>query len=142
MRFTLLNPGPVSLSDGVRSAAVKADLCHREPEYFSLQDRVRSGLLDVYGLDGQTWTAILLGGSGTTALEAMLSSLVPADARLLVIENGVYGERIRRIAEIHGIEFQSVRYEWTEAVDLQAVDDALSGGEFTHVAAVHHETTT
>jgi len=142
MRFTLLNPGPVSLSDGVRKAAVSSDLCHREPEYFSLQDRVRSGLLDIYGLGEQTWTTVLLGGSGTTALEAMLSSLLTGDARILVIENGVYGERIRRIAEIHGIAFQSVRHEWTDPVDLERVDQALAAGDFTHIAAVHHETTT
>ena len=142
MRFILLNPGPVSLSDGVRKAAVKADLCHREPEYFDLQDRVRSGLIDVYGLDGEAWTSVLLGGSGTTALEAMLSSLLPRDAKLLVIENGVYGERISRIAQIHGIDHEAVRHEWIDPVDLDRVDDALSAGIFTHVAAVHHETTT
>jgi 2-aminoethylphosphonate-pyruvate transaminase len=142
MRFILLNPGPVSLSDGVRKAAVKADLCHREPEYFSLQDRVRSGLVDVYDLDREVWTAVLLGGSGTTALEAMLSSLLPRGANLLVIENGVYGERISRIADIHEIKHQVVEHQWTDAIDLQRVEEALSGGGFTHVAAVHHETTT
>lgn len=142
MRAILLNPGPVSLSEGVRKAAVKTDLCHREPEFFKLQQRVRSRLLDVYGCDGEEWATVLLGGSGTTALEAMLSSLLPQDARLLVIENGVYGERISRIAEIHGIEFKRVRHEWMDAIDFGRVEESLAAGGFTHVAAVHHETTT
>ena len=142
MRHILLNPGPVSISDGVRKATISDDLCHREPEYFALQDRVRSGLLDVYGLDPGEWTCVLLGGSGTTALEAMLSSLLPRDARLLVIENGVYGERISRIAEIHGVGFQAIKHDWADAIDFDRVDEALSGQDFTHVAAVHHETTT
>jgi 2-aminoethylphosphonate-pyruvate transaminase len=142
MRFILLNPGPVSISDGVRKAAVATDLCHREPEYFLLQDRVREGLLDVYGCKPQQWAAVLLGGSGTTALESMLASLVPRDARLLVVANGVYGERIRRIAEIHGIESRTINHEWTDAVDFERITKALSGEDFTHVAAVHHETTT
>ena len=142
MRYMLLNPGPVSLSDGVRKAAVKTDLCHREPEYFALQDRVRSGLLGVYDLEPECWSSVLLGGSGTTALEAMMSSLLPRDARLLVVENGVYGERISRIAEIHGIDFSVIRHEWTDPIDLERVADALSSSEFSHVAAVHHETTT
>jgi len=142
MRHILLNPGPVSISDGVRKAAVSADLCHREPEYFALQDRVRSGLLDVYGPGSGEWTCVLLGGSGTTALEAMLSSLLPRDARLLVIENGVYGERISRIAQIHGVGFQAIKHEWTETIDFERVAQELAKGEFTHVAAVHHETTT
>ncbi len=142
MRYVLLNPGPVSLSDGVRKAAVSADLCHREPEYFAVQDRVRAALLGVYGLDSEAWTSVLLGGSGTTALEAMMTSLLPRDARLLVIENGVYGERLSRIAEIHSIGFSAVRHEWADAIEFERVASALESGEFSHVAAVHHETTT
>lgn len=142
MRAILLNPGPVSLSEAVRKAAVSQDLCHREPEYFALQERVRSGLLGIYGLDGADWAAVLLGGSGTTALEAMLATLLPRDARLLVIENGVYGERISRIAAIHGVAHETVHHEWTAAIDYDRVDEALAAGGFTHLAAVHHETTT
>jgi 2-aminoethylphosphonate-pyruvate transaminase len=142
MRYILLNPGPVSISDGVRKAAVSTDLCHREPEYFALQDRVRAGLTGVYGCDPGEWTTVLLGGSGTLALEAMISSLIPRDARLLVIENGVYGQRISQIAEIHHIDCLSIHHEGVDAIDFKKVEEALSGREFTHVAAVHHETTT
>jgi 2-aminoethylphosphonate-pyruvate transaminase len=142
MRAILLNPGPVSLSEAVRKAAVSDDLCHREPEFSRLQERVRDGLLEVYGCDPGAWAAVLLGGSGTTALEAMLSSLPGRDARLLVIENGVYGERIRRIAEIHGMDFHSLQHDWTAPIDFGRVERALAGGGFSHLAAVHHETTT
>ena len=141
MRSILLNPGPVSLSDTVRKAAVRTDLCHREPEFLAVQDRVRSSLLDIYSCNSAEWTSVLLGGSGTTALEAMFSSLLPRDARLLVLENGVYGERISRMAKIHGIEFQAIHHEWMDAIDFEKVSERLAGGGFTHVAAVHHETT-
>ena len=142
MRAILLNPGPVSLSEAVRKAAVSVDLCHREPEYFQLQTKVRNGLLGVYGCDGDDWATVLLGGSGTTAMEAMLSSLPGREARLLVVENGVYGERLSRIAELHGIGFERVHFGWTEAIDFTRVEQTLAGGGFTHLAAVHHETTT
>jgi len=141
MRTILLNPGPVSLSEKVRKAAVSVDLCHREPEFFVLQDRLRSELLDVYRLQPSQWTAVLLGGSGTMALEAMLSSLLPCDARLLVLENGIYGERISRIAKIHGIECQAVVHQWMDAIDFDRVAQLLASGEFSHLAAVQHETT-
>ncbi len=142
MRSILLNPGPVSLSEKVRKAAVSIDLCHRESEFSALQDRLRTGLIDVYGLQPSQWTAILLGGSGTMALEAMLCSLLPRDARLLVLENGVYGERISRIAEIHGIEYQAVAHQWVDAIDIDRVTQLLADGEFSHLAVVQHETTT
>lgn len=142
MRYILLNPGPVSLSEGVRRAAVDADLCHREPEYFDVQDRVLDGLRRVYDTAGEDWRAVILAGSGTSALEAMVASLVPRAGRLLVIENGVYGERLSRLAGIHGIACDAAHHGWLEAWDLDQVDDALTRGRYSHVAAVHHETTT
>lgn len=142
MRTILLNPGPVTLSDGVRAAVIQADLCHREPEYLKVQASVIAGLLAVYGCDPRTWRAVIHGGSGTSAMEAMLASLLPADARLLVLENGVYGERLARIAAIHGIECLSLNAPWHAPIDLQAVASQLANGGFTHLAMVHHETTT
>lgn len=143
MREILLNPGPVSLSDRVRRAALAHDLCHREPEFFELQDQVRSRLLDVYQLDPARWTAILIAGSGTAAMEAMVSSLLPEDAQLLVIENGVYGERLSTIAEIHGIAHQVMHLEWGEEIDPVVLARTLDAAPATtHLAVVQHETTT
>lgn len=141
----LLNPGPVTLSPRVRNSLLQADLCHREPEFFDLQDDIRARLLDVYGLDPADWVAVLLGGSGTAAVEAMIASLVPADGRLLVLENGVYGERIRRIAEIYGIGVEAQHHEWGAGLSLDALEARLANSAqppITHVAAIHHETTT
>jgi 2-aminoethylphosphonate-pyruvate transaminase len=142
VRPILLNPGPVSLSEGVRRAIARMDLCHREPEYFKLQDKVIRGLVNVYQCDPEQWNTVLVGGSGTTAMEAMVASLIPADANVLVIENGVYGERLSRIATIYRIQNQALRSNWGEEVDLPALNDLLASGRFSHVLAVHHETTT
>jgi len=142
VRFILLNPGPVSLSEGVRRAIAKVDLCHREPEFFKLQDKVIRGLLDIYQCDPDEWTAVLVGGSGTSAMEAMLASLLPQEANVLVLENGVYGERLSRIANIYGIKNKALKSAWGDEIDLQALADLLATGKFSHVLAVQHETTT
>ncbi len=139
----LLNPGPVRLSERVRRAQLGPDLCHREPEFAALQERVRSQLLEVYGLDAERWSAVLLGGSGTSAVEAMIASLVPPEGRLLVLANGVYGERIEAIARVHGIRHHSVRAPWGGACSREDLAQALEAHrDATHVAVVHHETTT
>ncbi len=142
MRPILLNPGPVSLSEGVRRAVARMDLCHREPEFFELQDKVINDLLDIYQCDPAQWTAVLVGGSGTSALEAMMTSLLPTTAHVLVLENGVYGERLSRIANIYGIRNQALKAAWGDEIDLQVLADLLASGDFSHVVAVHHETTT
>jgi 2-aminoethylphosphonate-pyruvate transaminase len=138
----LLNPGPVNLSERVRRALLRPDLCHREPEFAMLQARIREGLLGVYGLDPARWTVVLLTGSGTAAMEAMLITLVPRAGRLLVIENGVYGERLGRIAHIHSLPYRALHHAWTDPVDLEALERMLGEEPFTHLALVHHETTT
>jgi 2-aminoethylphosphonate-pyruvate transaminase len=142
MSDILLNPGPVSLSARVRRAAVRADYCHREPDFLAIQREVIGGIGAVYGCDQEIWTSVALGGSGTTAMEAMLASLIPAGERLLVLENGVYGERLSEIARIHGIAHEAVRFPWGAAPDLEQLRRALAGGGFRWMAAVHHETTT
>jgi len=143
----LLNPGPVTLTDRVRRSLLQSDLCHRESEFFDLQDEARSRLLRVYGLDPREWTAVLMTGSGTAAVESMVASVVPSSGRLLVIENGVYGERIAQICAQYGISHECVRGAWMDAPDLHAIaaraEKAISEGKpFSHIAVVHHETTT
>jgi 2-aminoethylphosphonate-pyruvate transaminase len=139
----LLNPGPVTLSQRVRNALLGDDLCHREPEFSHLQSGIREALLQVYELDGRVWTAILLTGSGTSALEAMISSLLPDSGKLLVIENGVYGERLSRIAEIHGIKHERMTHIWGEEIHYTELEQLLLADKsITHLAVVHHETTT
>ena len=91
MKTILLNPGPVTLSKRVRDAMLRADLCHREPEFAQLQSRIRTKLLSVYDLDPDSWAAILLTGSGTAALEAMLTSVPEPSTILLLMTGSLFG---------------------------------------------------
>ena len=139
----LLNPGPVVLSERVRNAMLGPDLCHREAEFAELQNSIRLDLLNVYPLPEDKWAAILMTGSGTAAMEAMMTSLVPDHGKVLIIENGVYGERLTRIAEIHQINYMTLHHEWEDAIDLKLLEEELRyHEELSHVAIVHHETTT
>ncbi len=144
----LLNPGPVSLSERVRRSMLGPDLCHRESEFFDLQDEVRERLLAVYGLDRAQWCAVLITASGTGAVESMVATLVPQGGRVLVAENGVYGERIAQICARYRIPFERLAGDWLRALDLAAIARLIGntprdgGAPFTHLAVVHHETTT
>lgn len=139
----LLNPGPVVLSKRVRQALTKPDLCHREQEFTELQNKIRSDLLSVYQLPADLWTAIVFTGSGTSAMEAMMTSLVPAHGKVLIIENGVYGERLSNIAKIYDIDHVVLHHEWGEEINLDKLEGELQyHEELSHVAVVHHETTT
>ena len=140
--WVLLNPGPANTTASVRQALVMPDLCHREPECFEMMRRCREMLVTMAGA-GPDWTAVLFAGSGTAAVEAAVSSAVPDDGGLLVADNGVYGDRIARIARAHGIAADILEYDIWTPVDPADVDRALATHpELSHVAVVHHETTT
>ena len=142
----LLNPGPVSLSERVRRSMLQPDLCHRESEFFDLQDEARRRLLATYSLDPAQWAAVLMTASGTAAVESMVAALVPQSGRLLIVENGVYGERIALICAQYGIAHERVVGDWMQAPDHAAIAAQLASrpknSRFTHIAIVHHETTT
>ncbi|PRY39675.1 pyridoxal-phosphate-dependent aminotransferase family protein [Umezawaea tangerina] len=141
-RTVLLNPGPVNVHERVRSALAYPDVCHREPEVADLMTRVRAKATAVCGGD-ETCTSVLLAGSGTAALEAAVSSVVPADGRILVLDNGNYGLRIHLIVATHGIDETYLEFGWTNPIDPAAVERALvDDPTITHVAMVHHETST
>jgi 2-aminoethylphosphonate-pyruvate transaminase len=140
--WVLLNPGPANTSPTVRGALVMPDLCHREPEFFDMMRRCRQRLVRLAG-GGPGWTAVLFTGSGTAAVEAALASLVPPGRSVLVVDNGVYGDRMLRIARAHGIAAERLAYDTVTAVVPADVDAALRAHpEISHVAVVHHETTT
>jgi 2-aminoethylphosphonate-pyruvate transaminase len=142
-KVCLLNPGPVTLSPRVRQALLGKDLCHREAEFSALQTDVRRRIARVYPEAARDFTAVLLTGSGTAAVEAMVGSLVPRAGRALVVENGVYGERVSAMLTAQGKDHDRVRSPWTEGIDLDAVARRLrDDARLSHVVAVHHETTT
>ncbi|MBI4314078.1 MAG: alanine--glyoxylate aminotransferase family protein [Candidatus Omnitrophica bacterium] len=141
-QYVLLCPGPVNVTSAVRKAAVSVDLCHREPEFSDLQEGVRRKLLTIFGIS-KTHTVALVGGSGTAALEAMILSAVRPEEKLLVVDNGIYGERIYKIAAIHNIPAVRLQSSILEQPNLEVLENALRrDARIGAVAMVQHETST
>ena len=140
-QYILLNPGPVNVSPRVQQALLRGDLCHREEEFADLLVSIRTKLLQAFAPDG--YTSVVVSGSGTLAVEAMVSSAVAEGKKLLVINNGVYGDRMRQMAEAHRIPTVELTCVWTEAPDTTRIESTLKNDpDIAAVALVHHETTT
>ena len=138
----LLNPGPVTLTPRVHKALAGDDLCHREPEFAALTLAVLRALEAIYDTGGE-YAAIMLSGSGTCAVEAMLSTFASKSRTTLVVCNGVYGERMAQMLERQGKPVATVKVAWTDAIDTAQVERELNThGDVANVAVVHNETTT
>jgi 2-aminoethylphosphonate-pyruvate transaminase len=138
----LFTPGPLSTSRTVKQAMLR-DLGSRDAEFIRTVHNIREGLLELAGVsrvDG--YEAVLIQGSGTFVIEAVLSSCIPPRGKMLAVVNGAYGERIRKIAEVHGIETIVLRYAENELPRADDVDRALAGDpSICMLAVVHCETT-
>lgn len=140
--WVLLNPGPANTTPTVRRALLTPDLCHREPEFFQVMRQCREGLVRMAG-GGDDFVAVIFTGSGTAAVEAVLCSVVPRDRGVLIVDNGVYGRRMVQIAKAHGIGHEVIQLDNTTPVSPRDVETRLRARpELSHVALIHHETTT
>ncbi|MGO9419247.1 2-aminoethylphosphonate--pyruvate transaminase [Roseiarcus sp.] len=136
----LLTPGPLTTSKSVKEAMVH-DWGSRDAAFLALNRQVMERLPEVVHGEGR-YVTVPMQGSGTFAVEAMLTTFAPKHGRVLVLVNGAYGQRARRILEIAGRRV--VLHETPEDTppDLAAVDRILAeASEITHVFAVHCETT-
>lgn len=139
---TLLTPGPLSTSEGVRLAMMK-DWCTWDEDYLSLVQDVRKRLSALASADPEAYSTVLLQGSGTYGIESVLGTAIPPGGKLLVLANGAYGQRIGKIARTLGIRHTLLEFPETSPIDLVAAEEILSADpSLTHVAAVHVETTT
>lgn len=141
-RTVLLNPGPVNVTDRVRQALMLPDLCHREKEFSDLMAAIRSKLLKSFDIERE-YTSVLVSGSGTAALEMAVSSSLSPGRSMLVIQNGVYGERIGKICDVYQFHQRTIKLGWGEPLSLENIENELKQNpEIEVVALVHHETTT
>ena len=137
----LLNPGPANTSARVKQAQVVEDICPRERPFGDLMGRICARLTRVVHA-GDAFTTVLFGGSGTAAVEAAVASAVPKHGRLLVVDNGAYGARIAQIAAAYEMPHDVLDLGVGGWPDVDQVDAALAASSYTHLAVVHHETTT
>ena len=139
----LFTPGPLTTSDTVKAAMLR-DAGSRDCEFIAVVRRIRERLLALGGAaPGGDYECVLMQGSGTFAIESVISSAIPSDGRLLVLVNGAYGRRIAQMARIHAIELEILEAPENRRVAPDAVAERLAAAPgFTHVAVVHCETTT
>ncbi len=141
-RNILLTPGPATTTNEVKLAQVVSDICPRESDFATVIEYVATELTDLVA-DQTHYATVLFGGSGTAAVESILSS-VGSEHTILIINNGAYGKRMCEIAEAYGLhfmEFKSTPENRINLSDLQAII-SKSHNKISHLAVVHHETTT
>lgn len=139
----LFTPGPLNTTATVK-AAMMHDVGSRDAGFIRTVERIRHTLLQLgHVSQASGYECVLMQGSGTFGIESVLSSAISSDHHLVIVANGAYGERMVRMATVHGIPHSVLRTaedEWPTVVALERFISAAHGA--THLAVVHSETTT
>ena len=134
----LLTPGPLTTSFGVKQAMLK-DWGSWDGDFRAITREMRDRLIAMAGPEGLD--CVPMQGSGTYLVESMMGTLIPRDAKVLVLANGAYGLRAARCLAVMGRNHQVIDkgdYLPPRAAD---VADALAADPaITHVVAIHCET--
>lgn len=140
-RYVLLNPGPVNTTARVKSALVHHDVCHRDSDYSEVLVALQRKLRRIFRGSPDHSIAILT-GSGTAAMECAISSAVPTGGKILVIDNGAFGERLAEIVQLHDdMKLVHLKYQWGQEVRVEDVKKAFDAHpDIACVAMCHHET--
>ncbi|NEW08108.1 2-aminoethylphosphonate--pyruvate transaminase [Paenibacillus sp. SYP-B3998] len=140
--YILLTPGPLSTSKKVKAAMLR-DWCTWDQDYNQLVQSIRSRLVHMASSDPEAYTTVLMQGSGTFCVEAVIGSVIPRNGKILIMTNGAYGKRIAQMAEVLGIYAIVLDAGETSPVSVKQLDEILKvDTSITHVAVVHVETTT
>jgi aspartate aminotransferase-like enzyme len=86
---------------------------------------------------------LVLTGSGTGALEAAVVNCFSPGDRLVVVDNGFFGDRVTKLARAFGLEVVPLAYEWGRLPRADDVADLLARTpDVAGVAVQHSETST
>jgi 2-aminoethylphosphonate-pyruvate transaminase len=122
----LFTPGPLTTSDTVKQAMMR-DLGSRDREFLEIVRSIRRRLLELGHVARGDYEAVLMQGSGTSAVESVISSVLPRDGKLLVLINGAYGHRMAKIARTLDIATEALTFPEARPVDLGETCLALLG---------------
>jgi len=114
---------------------------HLDPVFISVMEELKDLLRKVFCTENEF--AVPLSGTGSAGMEAALSNVIePADTVIVCI-NGVFGTRMKEIAERCGADVVTVEAPWGSAIDAGDVEKTMKATPKAKlVAFVHAETST
>ena len=144
-QYLLLTPGPLTTTRTVREAMME-EYSTWDVDYNNIVESIRNSLVRLAVRDDvnfNSFTSVLMPGSGTFSVESVVGSVIPPGGKLLVLNNGAYGARVATISRMLGIETVELSQVETELTNLNEVEKILmEDSAISHVAMVHCETTT
>lgn len=137
----LMGPGPSDVSARVLTALGAPTIGHLDPAYLAIMDETRQQLRSVFQTKNEMTLAV--SGTGSAGMEACVCNLIEPGDEMIACINGVFGGRMKDVAERYGATVHGLETDWGKSFDPQRIADALAEHPKTKVVGiVHAETST
>lgn len=136
-RSRLLTPGPVELHPRAQEALGRPQLHHRSEAAKQVFLRAKAGLEAAFQTRGQV---LLLTGSGTLGMDALVQNLFAPGERVLVPVHGNFSERWAKIAQEAGLQVERLELPWGRVVLPEHLEKP--SGPFSGLLLTHSESST
>jgi alanine-glyoxylate transaminase/serine-glyoxylate transaminase/serine-pyruvate transaminase len=136
----LMGAGPSCVPPQVYAALATPTIGHRDPLFFEVMKEIRAMLQQLFGTENEL--TVPMCGTGSVGMETCLANLIEPGEKILVLINGLFGERMQDIATRLGARVDALKFKWGTPVDIAAVEEKLDANEYNIVAVVHAETST
>jgi alanine-glyoxylate transaminase/serine-glyoxylate transaminase/serine-pyruvate transaminase len=114
---------------------------HLDGEYLAIMEQARRMLKEVFRTKNELTMAI--SGTGSAGMEACVCNLIEPGDEMIVCVNGVFGGRMKDVAERCGAMVHAIEAPWGETIEAGQVASMLKAHPNTKVVGiVHAETST
>ena len=136
--YLSLVPGPTQVHPRVLAAMSRQVMTHLDEDWRPLYLETCEKLRRILGTGGDVF---LMAASGTGAMEAAVTSAVAPGETILVLSNGLFGERIATIARSCRLDAQVLSFPTDGPLDPAALEARLRQGTagIAAVGAVYSE---
>ncbi|EGT3652142.1 TPA: alanine--glyoxylate aminotransferase family protein [Clostridioides difficile] len=134
-------PGPTETRENVRLArAEKTTNPDIDVDFVEFYKKTCEKFGNIVGTKNDVY---ILSGEGILGLEAACASLTEKGDRVLVIDNGIYGEGFKDFVTMYGGEYVLFSSEYTKSIDIDELKAFLDeDSNFKYATVVHCDTPT
>jgi len=140
LEIHLHGPGPSDVPGEVLRAMSVATLGHLDSEFIRIMDETQAMLRVLYQTENRM--TIPISGTGSSGMETLVANLVQPQDKVIVVKNGVFGERIADEVSRFGAEVVAIDLEWGTVVTPDEVREVFSRKSCDVLFLVHAETST
>jgi 2-aminoethylphosphonate-pyruvate transaminase len=137
----LLTPGPVQVKKEVFNIITKHNIFHRSSIFENIFRKCLEKIKIIFSADG-SYTALILAGSGTMAIESFVQSIISKNSNILIVSNGHFGDRLKEIVKSCNVSqrVHFIKFGYGDFISLNIVEEEIKKVRPDWLLVVAHET--